>query len=341
MAAQKFNRPVRAVMNLNQNMNLVGKRHLFQCRYKVGVSFSGKITALELQYYDNGGWTVDASIGTMDMALNTADNTYFFPNYSVTGYACRTNLPTNTSCRAPGCLPSLFFIEHIMDHAADVIAMDPTTLRQANFYTQGQITPYGTPLVCMLISLSSSSSTCTHVTHKLVTSRVCRLGDSYHLEPVAGHLRLPGASQERHAVQQAEPLDQEGHLVGAAQVWHRGGRRVLLGSRQHLPRWHGANLARRLRDRPGHQHQGDPSGSLHLGPADGELCRHHDQHRKVAQQCVHSHPRNRSLTHNTCSLEDGATGGSITSEMCCQAGVFACPRVQCCGLWLTRVRNTQ
>jgi xanthine dehydrogenase molybdopterin-binding subunit B len=70
-------------MDLNENMEMVGKRHLFMCRYKVGLNSNGKIVALQMQFYDNGGWTVDASVGTMDMALNTADNTYYFPNYSV------------------------------------------------------------------------------------------------------------------------------------------------------------------------------------------------------------------------------------------------------------------
>ena len=58
-------------MDLNENMDMVGKRHLFQCNYTVGMNQNGKITALELNYYTNGGWTLDASVGTMNMALNS------------------------------------------------------------------------------------------------------------------------------------------------------------------------------------------------------------------------------------------------------------------------------
>lgn len=328
-------------MNLNQNMNLVGKRHLFQCRYKVGVSFSGKITALELQYYDNGGWTVDASIGTMDMALNTADNTYFFPNYSVTGYACRTNLPTNTSCRAPGCLPSLFFIEHIMDHAADVIAMDPTTLRQANFYTQGQITPYGTPLVCMLISLSSSSSTCTHTS---LTSSSPRFFSDWEIPTIWSQLQATSDFQAR--LKSVTQFNKQNR-------WTKKGISL-------VPLKYGIEEAGAYYSALVNIYQDGTVQISHGGCETGQGI-----NTKVIQAAAYTldlpmesfvvTTTNTEKSPNSAFTPTRAIVPSLTtlgrSQMaqleaaslarCAAKQVCVCLRAQCCGLWLTRVRNTQ
>ena len=40
----------------------------------------------------------------VDMALTSADNCYFVPNYGIEGKLCFTNLPSNTPTRAPGYL---------------------------------------------------------------------------------------------------------------------------------------------------------------------------------------------------------------------------------------------
>ena len=148
VAARKLGRPIRLIMSLNSNMQLQGKRHEFLCVYKVGVNSSNKLQALQLEYYANGGSTYDGSVTTINMALTTADNVYYIPNFYATGKACRTNLPANTYMRAPGCLPAIYFIEQIMERLSHELNVDPDTLRQLNFYSQGQTTPYGTPLPC-------------------------------------------------------------------------------------------------------------------------------------------------------------------------------------------------
>lgn len=147
VASNKLNLPVRVRMDLNDNMEIQGKRHPFLCKYKVGVNVDGKIQALQIDYYDDGGAFFDAVVGTMDMALQSADNAYYFPNYKATGYCLKTNNAPNTSCRAPGCLSSIFFVEYIIENTAATLSMSSKQLRELNFYSQGQVTPYGTPLL--------------------------------------------------------------------------------------------------------------------------------------------------------------------------------------------------
>jgi len=146
VAAHKLNRPIRLIMNLNQNMETQGKRHPYLTTYKIGVMNSGKVQALQLNYYSNGGATYDGTIGSMNMALETADNTYYFPNFSASGKCCRTNLPTNTYTRAPGCLPAIYVAETVMTETAIKMGMNVDQFREMNFYTQGQQTPVGSVL---------------------------------------------------------------------------------------------------------------------------------------------------------------------------------------------------
>lgn len=42
---------------------------------------AGKVLALELRVYMDGGAATDNTLGDMDMAMLWADNVYYFPNY--------------------------------------------------------------------------------------------------------------------------------------------------------------------------------------------------------------------------------------------------------------------
>lgn len=41
VAARKLDRPVKVSLDINTNMNMVGKRHPFRCDYKVGFDDNG------------------------------------------------------------------------------------------------------------------------------------------------------------------------------------------------------------------------------------------------------------------------------------------------------------
>lgn len=146
VAANKVNRPVRIAMDLNSNMEMVGKRHPFQCDFKVGFDDNGKVIALQMTIYADGGCSYDSTTVITDMALTTADNCYFVPNYYCKGVECHTNLPSNTPMRGPGCVEAIYFLESIMERVASYLQMSPDDVKLANFYTKNQVTPYGQPL---------------------------------------------------------------------------------------------------------------------------------------------------------------------------------------------------
>jgi len=73
----------RIVLDINTNMNMLGRRHPYQAQYKVGAMNNGKINALEFNFYADGGSQLSFS-GPADLypCVVSCDNTYYFPNFS-------------------------------------------------------------------------------------------------------------------------------------------------------------------------------------------------------------------------------------------------------------------
>ena len=56
-------RPVRIMLDRNEDMLSSGGRHPYLGRFRVGFTSEGRITAFDLQLYSNGGISVDKSVG--------------------------------------------------------------------------------------------------------------------------------------------------------------------------------------------------------------------------------------------------------------------------------------
>lgn len=60
--SHRVQHPVRIMLDRNEDMLSSGGRHPFLGKYKVGFTSEGRITALDLQLYSNGGISADLSI---------------------------------------------------------------------------------------------------------------------------------------------------------------------------------------------------------------------------------------------------------------------------------------
>ncbi len=69
---------------------------------QVGCDANGKLIALEVDLYSNGGNSLDLTAAVMDRALMHIDCVYKCPNTKVVGYCCRTNHASNTAFRGFG-----------------------------------------------------------------------------------------------------------------------------------------------------------------------------------------------------------------------------------------------
>ena len=142
IAAKKEKRPVRIMLNRDEDMLLSGQRHPFQARWKVGVMNDGKLVALEADVYNNGGFSQDMSGAVMDRCLTHFDNCYECPNVFLRGHVCKTNIHSNTAYRGFGAPQGMFFTETIMHNVAEGLAIDIDELRWTNLYKPGEHTPF-------------------------------------------------------------------------------------------------------------------------------------------------------------------------------------------------------
>lgn len=142
IAARKERRPVRIMLNRDEDMILSGQRHPFQARWKVGVSKEGKLIALEADVYNNAGFSQDMSGAVMDRCLTHFDNSYECPNVFLRGHVCRANIHSNTAYRGFGAPQGMYFSETIMYNIAEGLGMDVDELRWKNLYQPGERTPF-------------------------------------------------------------------------------------------------------------------------------------------------------------------------------------------------------
>lgn len=98
-AAYKMKRPIRAVFDRNEDMEITGGRHPFLFKYKVGCTKDGQITGVDIQAYLNAGYSLDYSSFVMENAYQHITNAYNFKNirYESNGMNILNNLTKSFS----------------------------------------------------------------------------------------------------------------------------------------------------------------------------------------------------------------------------------------------------
>ncbi|KAH8811834.1 putative xanthine dehydrogenase [Xylogone sp. PMI_703] len=146
LAAKKSRRPVRCMLNRDEDILTSGQRHPFLGTYKVGVNKDGKFQALDVDLYCNGGWSQDLSAAVVDRALSHVDGCYLFPHTYVRGHACKTNTVSNTAFRGFGGPQGMFIAETYVEEIADRLNIPVERLREINFYKPLEETHFNQPL---------------------------------------------------------------------------------------------------------------------------------------------------------------------------------------------------
>lgn len=146
LAAQKTRRPVRCMLTREEDMVTTGQRHPFLGKWKVGVNRDGKIQALDLDIFTNGGWSWDLSAAVCERSLSHSDGCYMIPNIHVRGRICKTNTMSNTAFRGFGGPQGMFIAETYMTEVADRLGMPVERFREINLYEPGELTHFNQPL---------------------------------------------------------------------------------------------------------------------------------------------------------------------------------------------------
>ena len=143
LGAWKTRRPVSVRLTRQLDMALTGKRHPFLARYAAGFAADGRIEAVRMSFYSDGGWSLDLSEPIMWRALFHCDNAYRLSAVEVTGRVCRTHKTSQTAFRGFGGPQGMVVIEEILAQAAQRLSLPVEVVRERNFYRNGDTTHYG------------------------------------------------------------------------------------------------------------------------------------------------------------------------------------------------------
>jgi xanthine dehydrogenase/oxidase len=143
LAAHVTGRPISILIERDVDMAISGQRHSFVFDYQAGMKRDGTLTFLDATLYSNAGWSLDLSQAVMDRALFHSDNVYKFPNQRVEGVLAKTNQPSHTAFRGFGGPQGMMLTEFVLQHLSKRANMSIDTIREKNFYHDGDRTHFG------------------------------------------------------------------------------------------------------------------------------------------------------------------------------------------------------
>ncbi|KAL0686874.1 hypothetical protein Bca4012_086551 [Brassica carinata] len=112
----------------------------------VGFTSEGKILALDLEIYNNGGNSLDLSLAILERAMFHSDNVYEIPHVRIVGNVCFTNFPSNTAFRGFGGPQGMLITENWIQRIAAELDKTPEEIKEMNFQEEGSITHYSQSL---------------------------------------------------------------------------------------------------------------------------------------------------------------------------------------------------
>ena len=143
MASYVTKRPIRLVMQRQDDIATAGMRHEYVTDYDIGCDENGMLTKMDFFYHSNAGWTMDLSRLVLDRTLYSATGGYACPNVNSVGNIYRTNKLSCTAFRGFGVPQSLIAVETAMAHLAHELGVRPEVIKEKNLYHKGDKTLTG------------------------------------------------------------------------------------------------------------------------------------------------------------------------------------------------------
>ena len=143
LGAYLSKKPVKLVLDRDEDMRMTGKRHPYTADFKIGLDKNYKIIAYEADFFQNAGAAADLSPAVLERTLFHATNAYFVPNTRLSATSCRTNLPPNTAFRGFGGPQGKFIIESAITMAAEALEIDRAVIQKVNLLKDGDEFSYG------------------------------------------------------------------------------------------------------------------------------------------------------------------------------------------------------
>ena len=131
-------KPVRMIRSREESIQTHVKRHPITVKHKLGATKDGKLTAIKVEGYADGGPYANMTSQVMDVFTIHASGPYYIPNSRIDAYAVLTNNPTGGAMRGFGMPQAQFASERQMDELARILDMDPVDIRMINGVQTGQ-----------------------------------------------------------------------------------------------------------------------------------------------------------------------------------------------------------
>ncbi|MBW1680010.1 MAG: molybdopterin-dependent oxidoreductase [Deltaproteobacteria bacterium] len=139
--AKKTGRPVKFVLEREEELVFGRRRHPMRITSKVGFKKDGTLVAKDLKILlDGGAYNAMGPTATF-LCGNFGAMLYRYPNYRFYGRHVYTNKPPASAMRGFGAPQSLFAAESQMNMAAEDLGIDPIELRLKNAQVPGDVIP--------------------------------------------------------------------------------------------------------------------------------------------------------------------------------------------------------
>jgi carbon-monoxide dehydrogenase large subunit len=146
--AQRTGKPVRMVLDYNEELTAVSHRHPAVITLRTGVDAEGKLCALQARaVFSGGGYAaLKANAEVTVQGPRRVASYYRIPAIQVETLCAYTNQVPCTQTRTPGSPQTTFAMESQIDIIARELGVDPVEFRQKNLLRAGDSTPFGQKL---------------------------------------------------------------------------------------------------------------------------------------------------------------------------------------------------
>ncbi len=140
VATNKTKKPVRLILEREEDMSFTTKRHPALLRYRTALDENNKIIGIDVDIILNGGAYSTLSSVVLQRSLICAIGVYNISNIKVQGRVVKTNTVPNGAFRGFGAPQSIFAIEMHMAHLAKKIGYTPLELKNKYLVKTGDDT---------------------------------------------------------------------------------------------------------------------------------------------------------------------------------------------------------
>ncbi|MGH9221135.1 MAG: xanthine dehydrogenase family protein molybdopterin-binding subunit [Vicinamibacterales bacterium] len=144
--ARKAGRPVKMIYDRVEDLLATTKRHPSIVRHRTGLTRDGRLAAMAIDVVMDGGAYATLSAVVLSRGIIHAAGPYRCDHVRIRGRAMMTNTPPNGAFRGFGAPQTQFAVEAHLDRIAEILDIDPVTVRARNALKPGDTTATGQKL---------------------------------------------------------------------------------------------------------------------------------------------------------------------------------------------------